>query len=177
MNFGVIASCIALSTPLNCLLSSIFYNEKLSLKMIFGTTIIFIGIVWVAMAKGQVYTQDSGKLSEEDRDYYKMLSIGLAVGLGVLNSLRTCHGKYVNTRLKYPPIDFSIDQGLFCGLFCLIFSTYYFFIGTESYTFYNLSVNFVASTMRMTCAIVSLNCMVKGLAGPTSAIIQTNSIV
>ena len=31
--------------------------------------------------------------------------------------------------------------------------------------------------MRLICAFVSLNCMVKGLAGPTSAIIQTNSIV
>ena len=53
----------------------------------------------------------------------------------------------------------------------------YYFMGTPSYTWYNFWINFLASLARMICAFVSLNCMVKGLAGPTSAIIQTNSIV
>ena len=52
MNFGVIASCIALSTPLNCLFGYLLYDEKLTWKMMVGTSVIFIGVVWVALSKG-----------------------------------------------------------------------------------------------------------------------------
>ena len=116
-------------------------------------------------------------IDEESRGWYRAISIGVAIIIGVLNAVRTCHAKYANLRHKYSPRDFNTDQGLFCGLFCLIASIIYFSLGTPSYTWYNLIINFAASFMRMLCAFVSLNCMVKGLAGPTSALIQSNTVI
>jgi drug/metabolite transporter (DMT)-like permease len=52
VNFGVIASCISLSTPMNAALGYVFYKEKLTKRMMVGTTIVVIGVVWVAFAKG-----------------------------------------------------------------------------------------------------------------------------
>jgi drug/metabolite transporter (DMT)-like permease len=51
INFGVIASCISLSTPFNCLFSYLFYGEKLTPKMIIGTGVLFSGVVVVSLSK------------------------------------------------------------------------------------------------------------------------------
>jgi uncharacterized membrane protein len=176
VNFGVIASCISLSTPMNCLLSYVCFKEKLTLKMMMGTSVVFLGIVWVAFVKAKPIVSDV-LVDEEMRGWYRSISIGVAIIIGVLNSVRTCHAKYANLRHKYSPRDFNTDQGLLCGMFCLIASIIYYYRGTPSYTWYNLMVNFSASFMRMLCAFVSLNCMVKGLAGPTSALIQSNTVI
>ena len=53
VNFGIIASCISLSTPMNCLLSYVFFKEKLTPKMMLGTSLVFCGVVWVAFAKAK----------------------------------------------------------------------------------------------------------------------------
>jgi drug/metabolite transporter (DMT)-like permease len=176
VNFGVIASCISLSTPMNCLLSYIFYQEKLTQKMMIGTSVLFLGIVWVALAKANPIVSEV-VVDEEMRGWYRTISIGAAIMIGVLNSVRTVHAKYANVTHKYSPRDFNTDQGLLTGMFCLIASIIYFYKGTPSYTWYNLMVNFAASFMRMLCASVALNCMVKGLAGPTSALIQSNTVI
>lgn len=66
INFGIIASCICISTPLNCLNSYIFFGEKLTKKTIIGTAIILTGVVWVSIAKGRVVEiEDEGMISED----------------------------------------------------------------------------------------------------------------
>ena len=110
VNFGIIASCISLSTPLNCLLSYILYNEKLTKRMLIGTSIIFMGVIWVALAKGKVIEAEAADgLTPAQQNHYRIISITLAILLGVINAARTAHGKYMNTQLKYPPMDFTID--------------------------------------------------------------------
>jgi drug/metabolite transporter (DMT)-like permease len=169
INFGVITSCIALSTPFNCLFSYIFFNERLTKKMCVGTLILFAGIMWVSLSKGESTTVDN--------EIAKWKAIGIALTIGVLNAVRTAHGKHVHIKYKYQPLEFSIDQGMLTGFICLILCSIYYIIGTESYNWYNLRINFLASTMRMLCALIALNAMVKGLAGPTSAILHFNSII
>ena len=107
----------------------------------------------------------------------KWKAIGLALALAVLNSLRTAHGKHVHIKYKYQPLEFTIDQAIVTGAMCLVLCAIYFMVGTESYNWYNLRVNFLASITRMPCALISLNAMVKGFAGPTSAILNFNSII
>ena len=61
INFGVISSCISLSTPFNCLFSYLFHGERLTYKMIIGTSVLFAGIVVVSLSKGG---SDKNQLSE-----------------------------------------------------------------------------------------------------------------
>ena len=95
VNFGVIASCISLSTPMNCLLSYVFFKEKLTPKMMMGTSVVFMGIIWVAFAKAKPIESEV-VVDEEMRGWYRTVSIGVAIIIGVLNSVRTCHAKYAN---------------------------------------------------------------------------------
>jgi drug/metabolite transporter (DMT)-like permease len=83
----------------------------------------------------------------------------------------------VHIRYKYNPIDFSNDGGLLCGVVLLVLSGYYYAIGYPSYTWYNFWVSFLASIFQMITSLVGLNATVKGLGGPTSAIMQTQSVV
>jgi drug/metabolite transporter (DMT)-like permease len=52
INFGIVSSAICIGSPLNCILSYIFWKEKMNPKMIVGTTLIIGGVVFVALAKG-----------------------------------------------------------------------------------------------------------------------------
>ena len=80
-------------------------------------------------------------------------------------------------RCGYNAVDFSIDGGLFLGVIILLFSVYYYIQGYVQYTAYNFGISFVASTFQMLTSVVGLVCVVNGLGGPTSAILQTHSIL
>ena len=62
INFGIIASCMSIQTPLNCILGIFFWKEKLTWKMIFGIVVCMSGVIWVSMARGQS-TKDSDYIS------------------------------------------------------------------------------------------------------------------
>lgn len=67
----------------------LFWKEKLSAKVLIGTIIILTGVVWVAMAKGKVLDAgDTNFMSEEDRSYYKVISICCAIFSAFLGSIR-----------------------------------------------------------------------------------------
>jgi len=70
-------------------------------------------------------------------------------------------------------MDFSIDAGVVLGIVIFFISLFYYFQGHPSYTWYNFGVSFIASVFQMITALVGLNATVKGLGGPTSAILQT----
>lgn len=178
INFGVVSSCLSIGAPLNCVFGYIFWRERLSKIILLGTAIILCGVVWVAMAKGKVLTSEDAKImSEEDRMYYKICSISCAIFSAFLGSMRIQQAKYVNIKLKYSPMDFSIDAGVVLGFVILVISLVYYIQGHPSYTWYNFGVSFVASTFQMVTGLVGLNCVVKGLGGPTSAILQTQAVV
>lgn len=100
VNFGVIASCISLSTPFNCLFSYVLYGEQLTKKMIVGTAVLFAGILIVSMSKG-----GSRGASNEVNERYRIIAIGIALVIGFLNAVRTAHGKHVFKRFKYAPVE------------------------------------------------------------------------
>ncbi len=76
----------------------------------------------------------------------------------------------MNKYLKYDPMEFSIDSGIVSGIILAIISLGYYMSGHPTYTSYNFWISFIASTCQMSIAMIGLNAMVKGLAGPTGAI-------
>jgi hypothetical protein len=70
-------------------------------------------------------------------------------------------------------MDFSVDAGLMIAIGCFFISSFYYFNDHPSYTMYNLGISCIASTLNMIMSLAGLHAMVKGLAGPTSAIIYT----
>ena len=68
VNFGIITSCLTISTVLNCILSFFFYGEKLNIKMVIGIILILVGIVWISLAEGKVLkVENSNSLSDSER--------------------------------------------------------------------------------------------------------------
>ena len=81
INFGVITSCIALSTPFNCLFSYIFFNERLTKKMCVGTLILFAGIMWVSLSK-----EESSTVNNEIAKFTILVEIYGCVLIQISNS-------------------------------------------------------------------------------------------
>lgn len=178
VNFGIVASCMCMSTPLNCLLSYLCWGEKLTLVTLIGTSMVIIGVIWVSLTRGNDETNSySESYSEEERNLYRIMSISCALFTGVLNALRTFQAKYVQKKSAYGPIDFSIDGGLCTGLVLMVCAFWFWLKEDESYTLYNVGISFTASVILMLTSLMGLYAMVNGLAGPTSAIMSTNSIV
>ena len=180
VNFGIIASCICISTPINCTLSFLFYGERLTKKALLGTGVVLSGVIWVSLSKSDgpdIALKESLALTDSDRDFYRICSILTALFVGCINALRTFQAKYVLKKSGYGPLDFSIDAGLFIGFTLMLLATYFSVLGHPGYTWYNILVSFAASLLLMLTSVMGLFAMVKGLAGPTSAILSTNSIV
>jgi drug/metabolite transporter (DMT)-like permease len=93
INFGVIASCISLSTPFNCLFSYLFYGEKLTSKMMIGTAVLFGGVVVVSLGK---LSDDPNHVSIDDQnEIFRISAIGIGIVVAFLNAVRTAHAKYM----------------------------------------------------------------------------------
>ena len=88
INFGIVSSAICIGSPMNCILSYIFWKEKMNPKMIIGTTLIIGGVVFVALAKGAPQQSSSSLLTQEDKDWYRFISIALALCSGCLGTVR-----------------------------------------------------------------------------------------
>ena len=79
--------------------------------------------------------------------------------------------------MNYGPLEFSNDASLLCGIIIFLISLFYFIIGHPSYTWYNFGISFIAGTLMTFTSLIGLNACVKGLGGPTSAILQTQAVV
>ena len=77
---------------------------------------------------------------------------------------------------KYGILDIQSDAGILFGIICAAITLYHFVIDHESVTLYNAILGFIISSMIMVCVFVAQNCTVKGLAGPTLAIIYSQSL-
>ena len=109
-------------------------------------------------------------LSEEDRDYYKILSIVLAVLVGFQNAFQTFYSKTLFRKLKILPTEFIKDASLISAVGTGVL---YYNEHPSLMIAHNFLVSFINSTTGAITGIVGLNATVKGLAGPTSAIIYT----
>lgn len=140
-----------------------------------GSFIILTGVIWVSLAKGKVI-QSTDEITENEA-FYRLLSVSAALFAGFLNCMRTFQAKFIQRKTGYTPLDFSVDADLLSG-HCLLFLASFFYLTNDpTYTLYNLTIATVSSSLLMFTSLIALNAMVKGLAGPTSAIINTNAIV
>jgi drug/metabolite transporter (DMT)-like permease len=79
-----------MSAPITCIVSLLLFGEKLRLKDIIGTATVVGGVVWVSLAKGEVIiSEESRHLSEEARSWYKFASVGMALVVALISSIRT----------------------------------------------------------------------------------------
>jgi len=80
---------MSVSTILNSLAGAVFWHEKLKPQMIVGTLIILFGVAWVSIVRGtpKATVYDSAE-DEADQNYYKLMSIFLALFCGFLSALR-----------------------------------------------------------------------------------------
>ncbi|CDW85437.1 UNKNOWN [Stylonychia lemnae] len=175
INFGIITSCICISIALNAIFSYIFYQELLTKVQILGISVIIVSIVGISIAKGsknQEQQQENG-YDDDEKLYFKIAAISLALIQGICNCFRAIQAKYLFRKTAYQPVDLSVDSGLFLGISLMICSIYYWIEGCDSYTWYNFFINIIGSHLMMIFSIISLKCIVKGLAGTTSAIIYS----
>jgi len=179
INFGIISTCMSISAVLNCIGGVLFWHEKLKPKMIVGTVVILLGVSWISLQKGT--HKASGPLDEETQaqhTYYKVMSIGLALFSGLLSALRVQQAKYVAKYYNYSPLDFSVDAGLVIGIVTFLSAAFYWVQGPPaSYNWHNFLICIGTSSLHMLTSLVGLNCVVKGLAGPTTAIFQASCII
>lgn len=175
INPGIISTCMSIQTPLNCILGYFYWSEKLTLKMIIGTVVVLSGVIWISLDRGAqtVLTADE----EEEGQYYKWISILCSLVGGSFTATRIFQAKYVSLHYKYSPVDFSIDSGLVIGVALTISACYFYLTDCATYTWRNYTICIFSSHLQMLTSLVGLNCTVKGLAGPTSAIFQAQSLV
>ena len=76
----------------------------------------------------------------------------------------------------YNIMDIQADAGIAFSLGAMAFSAYNVGIGHNSMTLHNFIVGFIVSTLTIIVIFVAQNCCVKGQAGPTIAIIYSNSL-
>lgn len=77
---------------------------------------------------------------------------------------------------NYSPFDFTVDSGLVTGSFLFLFWAYFYLTGHPAYTLTNALYSYCASTLIMLWGLVGLNASVKGMQGPTAAIMMVQSI-
>lgn len=53
INFGIVSCCFLFSIVVNVSCAYLFFDEKLTAKMMAGILITIAGIVWISLAKGQ----------------------------------------------------------------------------------------------------------------------------
>ena len=100
---------------------------------------------------------------ENDIVKKRIIAIVMAIGVGLVGSMRPLQAKYINVKYNYDPTEFSIDSGFVTGgclfLLWLIFSLN----GNQNYTLNNYGFSFLGSILMVCWSLVGLNSMIKGL--------------
>ena len=99
LNFGIVSSCFIVSVVVNTTANRILFKDSITLKMGFGITVTLSGIIWVSLAKGQdaikikVAAGSDLEPTEDEIFYHKVMSIILALTVGVGNACSTIHSR------------------------------------------------------------------------------------
>lgn len=83
----------------------------------------------------------------------------------------------MSNHFDYGPFDFVVDSGFFTGTIFFVLWAFFVLQGCEYYTWRNYLYSFLASTFVMFWGLVGLNASVKGIQGPTAAVMQVQSII
>lgn len=181
MNPGIAYACLSVTIIFNTLLSYLLYHEKISFKMYIGIAIVIGGVIWISLANSTAVDVNTETPEEEELDEkvftYRLLSIAMAIVNSFLSSLRPIQARWVQVHYGYGPTDFTVDNGLVMGIVVFVLWLYYWLIeGYTGYTWLNTLYSLCASCFITTWGITAMNASVKGLQGPTAAILQTQSI-
>lgn len=101
----------------------------------------------------------------------------MAILASLVSCLRPIQARWVSMHFAYSPFDFVVDSGFFTGGIFFVFWLYFFIEGNENYTLRNTIYSLLASTFVMFWGLVGLNASVKGIQGPTAAVMQVQSII
>ena len=93
--------------------------------------------------------------------------------MGCLNASQTVHAKFLMKQGKFQPMNITADTALIFITICSIITAFNLAQGHESINLRNVGIIFCSSCLGMICWLVGQNCSVKGLAGPTIAIIYS----
>eukprot|EP00347_Sterkiella_histriomuscorum_P018144 403346623 len=180
VNVGIMVSIISISVIFVTLLSNVMFREKISGWSAFSIIVIISGVVTITISRDFDKSSNVSQSQELNGDTvnvdYMFSALGVAILVGLLNTTRVLQAKYLNMKSSYEPIQFSIDSALTCGTIQFLFCIYYVFQNHEGYTLYNWMVSFFAGVLMQINSFTSLYAVVKGLAAPAGAIVNTHSM-
>lgn len=174
INFGIISCCFTFSIVVNISAGYAIFQEKISSMQVAGIIVTVAGIIWISLAKGEVGLRKKTGVGEEDINWNKTLSVVLAISVGMLNASTTVQAKWM--RKKRPSIDvmnLNADTFLLFGLIFSLITLVMIIKGNSSLTMRNFLIVLASSSLQTICGYVGQNCSVKGIAGPTIALIYT----
>ena len=174
INFGIISCCFIFSIVVNITAGYAIFQEKISAKQVAGIVVILTGIIWISLAKGEAGVKKDNRVSDDEANWYKTLSVMLAISVGAMNASTTVQAKWM--RKKRPSIDVMNLMADTFLLFAVIFSLitlFMIFKGDSSLTMRNFLIVLASSLLQTLCGYIGQNCSVKGIAGPTIALIYT----
>ena len=90
--------------------------------------------------------------------------------------MQTLHTKFMvrqPVRKDYGPMNISADAGVLFGIVAGLIVLYCYMNNHESLTWWNFMIAFIVSSLQMISVFLGQNSSVKGLAGPTLAIIYS----
>ena len=111
---------------------------------------------------------------EEEIDHNKLISIVLALSVGVANACQTINAKFMMKTGLYKVHDITADIGFQFACCSLVLAIVFYFTGSQSINWDNFLIIFFTGILGMLCWILGQNACVKGLAGPALSIIYTN---
>lgn len=157
INYGIVSSCYCASIIVNSTVGYFVYKEKMTPKMIAGMGIIIGAIVWISLAKGKPIgsANSQSDLSETEKDFYKVISIFLAIMVGVANASITVHSKHLMIRHKYPPLEMASEGSLaYCFIAMIIIAYGKIVVQEEGINEHNLMVGTMVGLLAMICVYV-----------------------
>ena len=88
----------------------------------------------------------------------------MAIGVGLVGSMRPFEAKYMNVKYNYDPNEFSIDSGIVTGGCLFVLWLIFSLTGNnQDYTLNNYAFSFLGSIFMVCWSLLGLNSMIKGL--------------
>ena len=172
INPGIISGVLSTSILFTSVFSYVLFNERITLKMMLGITIVIISVTWILMVNGNASGQNFCEISCDAEASQKVLAILLALAASFMTSIRAVQAKWVYVKHGYGPFDFSIDSGFLTGFTLLAFWVY-FYLSVEHQSMYtpeNAVYSLFGSLLAVLWGLAGLYSVVHGLQGPAMAI-------
>ena len=170
MNQGVITSLFSMYCVFTSVISFFLFGESLKPKFVAGISMMIACVVLVSYPKGVSLGE---AITGRNEDHTLAISFGLLAP--TLISLYVAVSRYWTTMYGYASLDFTMDTFLLMGLI-EIWGFWYFQISV-GYTYEQLMIGTCAAIFQIVGTLLFMYASTFGLAGPTCAMVQFQSIV